>query len=89
MHLGVLIKRLEAASLVRRERSALDERSVHAHLTDGGKGLRQRALLVPRRINAATHIELEEIADLHARLDRLTRLLGAASLEETPGCGAS
>ncbi|MFI6358800.1 hypothetical protein ACIBJF_40790 [Streptomyces sp. NPDC050743] len=84
-----MIKRLEAASLVRRERSALDERSVHVHLTDEGTGLRQRALLVPRRISAATRFELEEIADLHARLDRIAWLLGAALVEETPGCGAS
>ncbi|MGW5433745.1 hypothetical protein ACWET9_42350 [Streptomyces sp. NPDC004059] len=46
-------------------------------------------LLVPRRINAALGFGLEEIADLRARLDRLTRLLGAVLVEETPGCGSS
>jgi MarR family transcriptional regulator, organic hydroperoxide resistance regulator len=84
--LSPLLKRLEAAGLVRRERSARDERSVHVHLTDDGAGLKKRALLVPCRINAATGFEPEEIIDLHARLDRLTRSLDAAALEETPGC---
>ncbi|MER7726840.1 MarR family transcriptional regulator [Streptomyces sp. NPDC096323] len=77
--LSPLLKRLEAAGLVRRERSALDERSVHVHLTDEGAALREQALLVPRRIAAATGFDLEEISDLRARLDRLTAALDAAA----------
>jgi DNA-binding MarR family transcriptional regulator len=84
--LSPLVKRLEAAGLVRRERSAEDERSVHVHLTDEGTALKQRALLVPRRIAAATGLDLAELTDLRNRLDRLTRTLDTAALEETPGC---
>jgi MarR family transcriptional regulator, organic hydroperoxide resistance regulator len=84
--LSPLLKRLEAAGLVRRERSVQDERSVQVHLTDEGTELRQRALLVPRRIAGATGFDLKEIMDLHTRLDRLTRALDSAALEETPGC---
>ncbi|GAA3077037.1 MarR family winged helix-turn-helix transcriptional regulator [Streptomyces glomeratus] len=84
--LSPLLKRLEATGLVRRERSARDERSVHVHLTDEGTALKERALLVPRRISAATGFDLAEITDLRARLDRLTRALDAAALEETPDC---
>lgn len=62
--LSPLLMRLEAVGLVRRERTARDERCVHVYLTDDGAGLRRRALLVPRRINAATGFELEEITDL-------------------------
>ncbi|WP_406099411.1 MarR family winged helix-turn-helix transcriptional regulator [Streptomyces sp. NBC_01013] len=80
--LSPLLKRLEAAGLVRRERSAKDERSVHAHLTDEGTALRERALLVPRRIAAATGFELAEIGELRDRLDRLTVALDAAALTE-------
>ncbi|MFF6999399.1 MarR family winged helix-turn-helix transcriptional regulator [Streptomyces sp. NPDC008313] len=83
--LSPLVKRLEAAGLVRRERSTLDERSVHVHLTGEGTALRERALLVPRRIAAATGFAVEEIRDLRARLDLLTSALDAAALEETPG----
>ncbi|MCW7946361.1 MarR family transcriptional regulator [Streptomyces hygroscopicus] len=84
--LSPLLKRLEAAGLVRRERSTQDERSVQVRLTDEGTSLKERALRVPRRIAAATGFDLTEIMELRARLDRLTRALDAAALEETPGC---
>ncbi|MGW7097904.1 MarR family winged helix-turn-helix transcriptional regulator [Streptomyces sp. NPDC054838] len=79
--LSPLLKRLEAAGLVRRERSTEDERSVHAVLTDEGAALRARAVEVPRRIAAATGFELEEIRDLQTRLSRLTAALDAAALD--------
>lgn len=85
--LSPLVKRLEAAGLVRRERSARDERSVEVRLTGQGAALRERALEVPRRIVAATGVPAEEIGDLKERLDTLTRALDAAALRETPGCG--
>ncbi|MFE2537321.1 MarR family winged helix-turn-helix transcriptional regulator [Streptomyces sp. NPDC059371] len=84
--LSPLLKRLEAAGLVRRERSARDERSVRVALTEEGSALRERALDVPRRIAAATGADLEEIRELRARLDRLTVALDEAALSEAPGC---
>jgi DNA-binding MarR family transcriptional regulator len=42
--LSPLLKRLETAGLVRRERSARDERSVEVRLTDEGVALRERAV---------------------------------------------
>ncbi|WP_437092890.1 MarR family winged helix-turn-helix transcriptional regulator [Streptomyces sp. enrichment culture] len=77
--LSPLLKRLEAAGLVRRERSARDERSVEVRPTEEGAALRERALEVPRRIVAATGFELDEIHALRARLDRLTTALDAAA----------
>ncbi|WP_424215249.1 MarR family winged helix-turn-helix transcriptional regulator [Streptomyces sp. BI20] len=79
--LSPLLKRLEAAGLVTRERSAADERSVEVGLTPAGRELRERALEVPRRIGAATDLDLAEIRDLQARLDRLTRALDAATAD--------
>ncbi|MBA2949539.1 MarR family winged helix-turn-helix transcriptional regulator [Streptomyces himalayensis] len=84
--LSPLLKRLEAAGLVRRERSAEDERSVRVNLTEAGADLREQALVVPRRIAAATGFDLREIRDLRARLDRLTLALDAAALEGVPVC---
>ncbi|WP_329299992.1 MarR family transcriptional regulator [Streptomyces sp. NBC_00659] len=84
--LSPLLKRLEAAGLVRRERSARDERSVRVRLTEEGAALRERALDVPRRIAAATGADLEEIRELRARLDRLTATLDEAALSQAPGC---
>jgi DNA-binding MarR family transcriptional regulator len=79
--LSPLLKRLEAAGLVLRERSARDERSVEVRLTEEGAALRERATRVPHRIAAATGFTLDEIHDLRTRLDRLTDALDAAALE--------
>ncbi|MEV7287954.1 MarR family transcriptional regulator [Streptomyces sp. NPDC093252] len=76
--LSPLLKRLEAAGLVRRERSTQDERSVEIRLTDEGRALRARALDVPRRIATATGCDIDEIRDLKARVDDLTSRLDAA-----------
>ncbi|MCT7357329.1 MarR family transcriptional regulator [Streptomyces sp. 15-116A] len=77
--LSPLLKRLEAAGLVRRERSARDERSVEVRPTEEGAALRERAAEVPRRIAAATGFELAEIRALRSDLDRLTTALDAAA----------
>ncbi|MBW5485901.1 MarR family winged helix-turn-helix transcriptional regulator [Streptomyces bambusae] len=79
--LSPLLKRLEAAGLIRRERSTEDERSVHARLTEAGDALRSQAACVPRRIATATGYDLAEIRDLQARLDRLTAALDAAAAD--------
>ncbi|CAM5412550.1 Regulatory protein OS=Streptomyces glaucescens OX=1907 GN=SGLAU_13570 PE=4 SV=1 [Streptomyces glaucescens] len=81
--LSPLLKRLEAAGLVHRERSARDERSVEVRLTGDGAALRERAAEVPRRIAAATGCDLDEISALRDRLDRLTGALDAAIAAET------
>ncbi|MCH5671813.1 MarR family winged helix-turn-helix transcriptional regulator [Streptomyces gilvus] len=80
--LSPLLKRLEAAGLVRRERSARDERSVEVRLTEEGTAMRERALQVPRRIATATGLDVDEIRALRARLDDLTTALDAAVAEE-------
>ncbi|WP_345584900.1 MarR family transcriptional regulator [Streptomyces prasinosporus] len=79
--LSPLLKRLEAAGLVRRERSAHDERSVEVRPTGEGAALRGRALEVPRRIAAATGLRIDEIQALRTRLDLLTTALDAAAAE--------
>jgi DNA-binding MarR family transcriptional regulator len=83
--LSPLLKRLEAAGLVRRERSARDERSVEVRLTEEGVALRRRALQVPRRIAASTGFDVDEIRALRTRLDELTTALDAAALAEASG----
>ncbi|MFJ9727129.1 MarR family winged helix-turn-helix transcriptional regulator [Streptomyces sp. NPDC101209] len=79
--LSPLLKRLEAAGLVRRERSARDERSVEVRLTEEGSALRERALEVPRRIVTATSFDVDEIRALRARLDDLTTALDEAAVQ--------
>ncbi|MDX3493391.1 MarR family transcriptional regulator [Streptomyces turgidiscabies] len=63
-----LLKRLEAAGLVRRERSALDERSVSVGVTVRGDELRERAARVPGTLLAATELSGGEVARLRGEL---------------------
>ncbi len=86
--LSPLLKRLESAGFVRRERSAEDERSVTVRLTEAGAALRGRALRVPRQILAATGLSLDEVAALRDLLHRVTDALDTAALDGSPtDCG--
>ncbi|GJF29107.1 MarR family transcriptional regulator [Kitasatospora sp. NE20-6] len=77
--LSPLVKRLEAAGRVRRERSTEDERSVTVRLTADGAALRERAADVPRRILAASGVSVEELTGLQQLLGRVTTALDAAA----------
>ncbi|WP_113700465.1 MarR family winged helix-turn-helix transcriptional regulator [Nonomuraea lactucae] len=76
--LSPLLKRLEAAGLVRRERDPGDERSVLVRPTAEGARLRERAEPVPLRLVAATGLSREDLGDLRRILDRLTGSLSEA-----------
>ena len=75
-----LLKRLEAAGLVSRDRSPQDERQVLITLTPAGRGLRQRASHLPQCIVDASDTELAELIDLRDRLlalrERMARKSG-------------
>ena len=51
-----LLKRLEAAELVKRTRSTEDERQVLIALTPKGRALREQARAVPQAILASSHV---------------------------------
>ncbi|MEW2392179.1 MarR family transcriptional regulator [Streptomyces venezuelae] len=81
--LSPLLKRLEAAGHVERRRSAEDERSVTVRLTEEGRGLRGKALAVPRALADSTELSVEDVRDLRARLDQLTAALDGAGLKSS------
>ena len=72
-----LLKRLEAAGLIRRERSREDERQVLLHLTAAGEALREKGGCVPsamgQAIGAAVHPDGRLLADLAALRDALLK----------------
>lgn len=76
--LSPLLKRLDAAGYVQRERDPSDERSVLVRPTSEGLALRERAQSIPLRIGAASGIEVNELHELRSRLDRLTQALDHA-----------
>ncbi|EWC61569.1 Organic hydroperoxide resistance transcriptional regulator [Actinokineospora spheciospongiae] len=78
--LSPLLKRMAAAGLLTRSRSAVDERSVVVSLTEAGEALRGRIAEVPAGVLAALGSSLEQIvalqADVTAFLARMERAVG-------------
>ncbi|WP_238431404.1 MarR family winged helix-turn-helix transcriptional regulator [Streptomyces cavernae] len=76
--LSPLLKRLEAAGLVRRERSPSDERSVLVAVTGRAVALRERARCVPGALLTAAGLSGDEVARLRGELRRLAERAEAA-----------
>ena len=75
-----LLKRLEAAGLVRRERDPEDERRVLVELTDAGWALEGRLAEIPARLGSAMRMSRAEAAALRDQLNALI-----ANLDQTGG----
>jgi DNA-binding MarR family transcriptional regulator len=73
--LSPVVKRMEAAGLVRRERNADDERSVTILLSADGAALRERARTIPLETLEATGLDRQGLLDLRSRLKHLTAAL--------------
>src|SRR5216117_1131545 len=75
-----LLKRLEAAGLVKRTRSTEDERQVLVALTQQGQALKEKARTVPQSILAASECSVAELVALKSEIvtlrDRLNAALG-------------
>ncbi|MCK1420090.1 MarR family transcriptional regulator [Bradyrhizobium sp. 180] len=75
-----LLKRLEAAHLVRRTRSSEDERQVLIALTPQGQALKDKARSVPQSILAASDCSVPELVamkdEIVALRDRLNAVIG-------------
>jgi DNA-binding MarR family transcriptional regulator len=76
-----LLKRLEAAHLLKRTRSAEDERQVLISLTSQGRALREKARAVPQAILAASACSLSELSAMKNELIALRDRLHAATGE--------
>jgi DNA-binding MarR family transcriptional regulator len=75
-----LLKRLEARGLIRRERSAADERQVIVTLTKEGRALREKAKPIPECVAEAVGCSMKDISDLRQRLVKMrTSLFKAAA----------
>ena len=75
--LSPLLKRLQTAGLVVRNRQADDERSVRVSLTEDGKALHEKARGIPDVIGAAMSLDEAGLARMRAELDRLTESVNA------------
>ena len=69
--LSPLVKRLEAQGLVRRGRSADDERALSIVLTPAGAALREQAESIPGRMMARLDVTRDELVLLHRTMSKL------------------
>ena len=76
-----LLKRLEAAHLLKRTRSTEDERQVLISLTSQGQALREKAKAVPEAILATSACSLSELSAMKNELIALRDRLNAAAGE--------
>jgi DNA-binding MarR family transcriptional regulator len=83
--LSPLLKRLEAAGLLRRERDPRDQRNLALALTDEGRALRAQAEKVPAGIVERLGLPVEDLMQLHGVLTRVIaaaqRALGGSAAE--------
>lgn len=75
--LSPLLKRLQAAGHVCRDRSADDERRVQISLTASGRALEERAACVPQRLLDSHEFAMSDLAGLRDALRHLTDSLYA------------
>lgn len=76
--LSPLLKRLEAAGFVRRERAQGDERSVEVSLTKQGRDLRRKARTVPRAVGGCLVGSAEQADAVRQQLLALVERVDAA-----------
>lgn len=72
-----LLKRMETAGLVSRQRDAADERRVRILLSPAGAALRERASSVPDAILCQAGMPIDDMAALRAQLHALREQLQA------------
>jgi DNA-binding MarR family transcriptional regulator len=82
--LSPLLRRLECAGLLTRERSSTDERVVEVSATPKGDELRARAEEVPARVLCAADLPVDRARELREALGLLTRSVETASRRHSP-----
>lgn len=73
-----LLKRMETAGWIRRQRNAADERKVHILLTPEGQALQSQAACIPKQLVGALGCSLPELAQLTQTVQSLRDRLHAA-----------
>ena len=86
--LSPLIKRLESAGLLRRDRNPRDERALAIALTDEGRALRADAERIPAGIVEHLGMDVSELTALHGALTRVIEASQRA-LNRTDAAAAS
>lgn len=73
-----LLKRLEQAGFVERQRSAEDERQVHVHVTQAGRDIRARTRCLAETLAIRSGMTSEELIALNRQVQRLRDALSGS-----------
>ena len=76
-----LLKRMQAAGLVTRERDVTDQRIVHINVTDEGRALRRPVSAIQKDVGCRTELASADLDALRGRL----RVLSASLAKPAPG----
>ena len=87
--LSPLLKRLEAAGLLRRERDPKDQRNLALALTEKGRALRAEAEKIPAGIVERLGMPIEELMALHEALTQVIAASQHALATPAPGDGTT
>ncbi|MBO7745100.1 MarR family transcriptional regulator [Paenibacillus sp. MWE-103] len=77
-----MLKRMEAAGLIRRERSKEDERVLHIRITDKGISLKEQSTCVPMSLLEASGMTEAEIGVLNGAIRKLLHKVNEKSAEK-------
>ncbi len=72
-----LLKRMEAAGLVSRQRDPADERRVVVSLTASGRQLREQALTIPQRLACCVDLPVDELLGLRDQLKQFRNAISS------------
>lgn len=72
-----LLKKMEAAGLLYRQRSQEDERNLRIRLTEKGRQLKEAAYEIPQKVFCASHLSIEEAIGLRKQLQELLATLAS------------
>ena len=79
-----LLKRLEAAGWLTRQRSSSDERRVHVWLSPAGKQLQGQAAHIPGCVVSQSGLPLGELVALNQQIKKLRGAMHAPATPSTP-----
>jgi MarR family transcriptional regulator, organic hydroperoxide resistance regulator len=74
-----MLKRMEAAGLVERKRSAEDERVVMITITEDGNHIKEKAVCIPRSLLESTGMTEEEVMTVNNVIKKLLQRVNIAS----------
>lgn len=79
-----LLKRMEGAGLVTRQRDTADERRVLIALTEQGVALRRQASAVPQTLVSGLSLSPDDLIELRASVQHLVAVLASAEASVSP-----